>query len=645
LYLTNLTRLDLSSTQLTSLPPEISHLTNLTRLYLSGTQLTSLPPEISHLTNLTGLNLSDNQLSSLPTEIIKLDLEIKWETQKYFNGIILKNNPFENPPIDIIKKGKNAVIEYFKSLEGEKQALNEVKVLLVGDGGSGKTSLLNQLLGEVFNKSESQTHGINIKQWEVKEEENKIKVHLWDFGGQEIMHATHQFFLSKRSLYILVLDGRKEEKIEYWLKHIESFGGDSPVLVVLNKIDENPAFEVNGKFLQEKYPSIKGFYRISCKDRRGIENFLQNLKKQLTIIEHLKTTWAKSWFNIKTQLENINDNFISYSKYVEMCNKENITEKSAQEALVDFLNDLGVILHFKNLELLDTHVLEPKWVTEAVYRIINSEKLANEKGVLKLKLLDEILKKEKETDYYYPREKFMYIVNLMKKFELCFGIDNQTVLIPDLLEIQEPIFNFNDDDSIKFLIDYDNFLPKSIMPRFLVKMHKDIKNKLRWRTGVVLEDPSFQSTALIKSDNDANKIYIYVNGKQKRDYFSVILSNFREINQSFEKIKSIEKVRMPSEPEITVSYMHLIRLEIKGIEKYIPDGSENEYNVKDLLGTIYVEKKNEEEILQILKEIRNEFDNDETFIRKVNDIALLQPNFMGVGVNLNQLIKKVLDKK
>ncbi len=107
----------------------------------------------------------------------------------------------------------------------------------------------------------------------------------------------------------------------------------------------------------------------------------------------------------------------------------------------------------------------------------------------------------------------------------------------------------------------------------------------------------------------------------------------------------MKKFECRSEPEITVSYKHLIRLEIKGIEKYIPDGSENEYNVKDLLGTIYVEKKNEEEILQILKEIRNEFDNDETFIRKANDIVLLQPNYMGVGIDLKQLIKKVLGKK
>ena len=86
------------------------------------------------------------------------------------------------------------------------------------------------------------------------------------------------------------------------------------------------------------------------------------------------------------------DYFISYEQYEEMCIKEKITEKSAQDTLVDFLNDLGVILHFKDFELLDTHVLDPKWVTEAVYRIINSEKLVESKGVLKLKLLDEILK-------------------------------------------------------------------------------------------------------------------------------------------------------------------------------------------------------------------------------------------------------------
>lgn len=131
--------------------------------------------------------------------------------------------------------------------------------------------MVKKIFGEEVDGNEPQTQGINISKLPVNNGEREIKANFWDFGGQEIMHVTHQFFLSKRSLYILVLDGRKDEKPEYWLKLIENFGGDSPVLVVINKIDENPAFELNRKFLQEKYPSIidKGFYRLSCKSNEG----------------------------------------------------------------------------------------------------------------------------------------------------------------------------------------------------------------------------------------------------------------------------------------------------------------------------------------------------------------------------------------
>jgi small GTP-binding protein len=520
--LTNLTTLDLSISELKRLPAEIGKLTNLTTLDLSSNQLRSLPAEIGKLTNLTTLDLSNNQLRSLPAEIVEL---------KNLTTLVLYENPLESPPPEIAERGIEAIRSYFKSLEVEKQALNEVKVLLVGDGGAGKTSLVKQVLGEEFDKHEPQTHGINIKDWKVED----IQVHFWDFGGQEIMHATHQFFLSKRSLYILVLDGRRDEKTEYWLKHIESFGGDSPILVVLNKIDENPGFEVNRKFLQEKYKSIKSFYRISCAEGVGIKDFTGALSKTLANVELIETTWATSWFNVKTQLEEMTEKFISIDKYKEMCTNEKITEKTDQDTLVDFLNDLGVILHFKDFELLDTHVLEPKWVTNAVYRIINSKELAACNGVLRLDLLDEILKKEAEDDYYYPPEKYRYIIDLMKKFELCYEIDRQTVLLPDLLEVQEPDFDFDYDVALKFVIDYD-FLPRSVMPRFIVKMHRDIASELRWRTGVVLEEKAFHSTAVIKADEQDEKIYIYVDGEQKRDYFSAIRKTFRDINASFEKL-------------------------------------------------------------------------------------------------------------
>ena len=634
--LTNLQALYLGRNRLTNIPPAIGQLVQLRELYLHDNQLVTIPAEIGRLVRLQTLWLRRNKITHLPREITKLNPVLDWQ--------MFSENPLESPPIEIVEKGREAAIDYFKSLEGEKQALNEVKVLLVGDGGAGKTSLVKQLLGEKFDKHELQTHGINIRNWKVREDNKSIKVNFWDFGGQEIMHATHQFFLSKRSLYVLVLDGRKDEKTEYWLKHIESFGGNSPILVVLNKTDENPGFDVNRRFLQDKYKGIKGFYRVSCANGTGIKDFSRSLSRELANVQILVTTWAKTWFNVKTQLEKMTENFISYDEYKAICTKENITEKSSQDTLVDFLNDLGVILHFKDFKLLDTDVLEPKWVTEAVYRIINSEKLAEAKGVLKLSLLDEILEKRKKTDYHYPPDRYPYIIELMKKFELCYEIDGQTVLIPDLLEVQEPRIDFDYAKSLKFLIEYD-FLPKSVMPRFIVKMHNDVKRHLRWRTGVVLQDKAFHSTAVIKADERDNKIYIYANGEQKRDYFSVIRYAFLSINRSFEKLDAVEKVPMPDDPTITVSYDHLVRLERKGVEEYIPDGSEKEYKVKDLLGTIYVEKKTEKEILQLLRKLKDQSDNQKTLLKKANDVIQLQPNFFGLGVNLNQVIKKLFPKK
>jgi small GTP-binding protein len=552
--------LDLSRNRLTSLPAEIVELKNLTKLSLSFNQLETLPTEIAELTNLTELNLSKNQLKRLPAEIGKL---------KKHTTLFLFGNPLESPPPEIAERGIEAIRSYFKSLEAERRALNEVKVLLVGDGGAGKTSLVKQLLGEEFDKHELQTHGINIRDRKVED----ILVHFWDFGGQEIMHATHQFFLSKRSLYILVLDGRRDEKTEYWLKHIESFGGDSPILVLLNKIDENPSFEVNRKFLQEKYKGIKGFYRVSCANGQGIKDFTGALSKALADVELIETMWPKTWFNVKMQLEDMADNFIRYDQYKEMCTEEKITDKSAQDTLVDFLNDLGVILHFKDFELLDTHVLEPKWVTNAVYRIINSN-----------------LKHEKEIEFYYPREKYRYIIDLMKKFELCYAIDGETVLLPDLLEVPEPEFDFDYAGALKFVIEY-NFLPRSVMPRFIVKMHKDIASELRWRTGVVLEDEAFHSTAVIKADERDEKIYIYVDGEQKRDYFSAIRKTFRDINASFEKLEAKEMVPLPDNDEITIEYEELIGYELEGRDEYFIGKLRETYSVKELLNGIEKEEE------------------------------------------------------
>jgi internalin A len=597
LELSELTILRLGENLLISLPNEVTNLKHLEHLSLNANLFKKLPMDINRFPNLKELDLRNNLLTELPKMITDLNIAIKWDADGNHDGLYLEGNPLEKPPIEIVKYGQEFIKIYFDSMENDYQTVKEVKVLFVGDGGAGKTSLVKKILDEPFNQHEPQTHGININSWYVKNQNSYLKVNLWDFGGQEIMHATHQFFLSKRSLYVLVLDGRKDEDVEYWLKHIRSFGGDSPILVVLNKIDENPAFEVNRRFLQDKYSGIKGFYRMSCSKNIGIKEFSENLIRELSYVEISKTVWPKSWFNVKTNLEKKTENYISYDQYVGMCETEQIIEEANQKKLVGFLNDLGVILHFPESRLFDTHVIKPEWVTTAVYKIINSDQLAQSKGLLDISLLDDILKKKTETDFVYPRDKNLYIIDLMKKFGLCYEIEPDIVLVPDLLDVQEPRFEFDSAQALQFLIEYD-FLPKSIMPSFIVKMHKDIKENLCWRTGVVLEDAESLTTAVIKADKRDRKIYIAVHGEQKRDYFAVIRRTLKNINESFKHLEFEEKVPLPDNNQVTVKYQELIGLKKMG-KAHIPIGIlGKEYAIKQLLDGI----EQEEERMEIVSQ-------------------------------------------
>ena len=117
----------------------------------------------------------------------------------------------------------------------------------------------------------------------------------------------------------MVLDCRKDDKTEYWLRHIQSFGGVSAVLVVINKIDENPGFDVNRLFLQQKYENIKGFYRLSCATGKGFEAFFQRLIEELKKVEFIHTIWGTNWFRVKTYLETMSKDFISYDEYNKLC--------------------------------------------------------------------------------------------------------------------------------------------------------------------------------------------------------------------------------------------------------------------------------------------------------------------------------------
>jgi internalin A len=622
--LSNLQELDLSRNQITEIPDAIAALSNLQQLYLWNNQITEIPDAITALSQLQKLDLDHNQITKIPDAISAIYnlqflslgnnkiTEIPDAITQLVNLklLVLENNPIANVPPEIIRKGwgkdhgddgdPQAIFSYLKNYN--KRPLNEIKVLLVGEGDVGKTSLLNRLLYDTFNPEECKTPGINIVQWHLPEKPD-IRLNLWDFGGQKVMHATHQFFLTKRSLYLLVIDNRKNDqqnRIEYWLKLLQTYGGDSPVIIVGNCADEHYT-QVAISFLKKKYPQIvlpekdnpfsqNSVISTSCKTGEGIEALRQEIARQIDTVPHIKDLLLVSWFEIKTKLEKMQKDydFISYEKYQEYCHNTDITSPQDQKVLVEFLHDLGIVLNYQDdPRLEETNVLNPEWVTSGVYDILNNNELfVKKKGLLELTDLNRILKQPDR----YPDNKRPFLMGLMEKFELCFPLDHANpnrYLITDLLPIDEPDVDAYENAPLHFQYRYD-ILPSSIISRFIVRNHEMIYKTMRWRSGVVLTEGN--NKALVRGDEEDNFISIKVQGSRASNLLAIIRRDFTKIHNTIPNLAVKERLVVqeydngqPTDRQVPVDYLYLCDLDRQNTTDTILPDLKGKYNVRDLL--------------------------------------------------------------
>ena len=514
---------------------------------------------IAQLQNLTTLYLDNNQIVEIPDGIEKLT---KLQT------LNLQGNPLPIPPEVLETQNSQEILNYLRQLrQNSVRPLHEAKVLLVGQGSVGKTSLKKQLIHNQFDQNESQTHGLKVEYWPIKINENKIRLNVWDFGGQEIYHATHQFFLTKQSLYLLVCNCRtseEENRLEYWLKLIETFGDKSPVIIVGNKKDEQP-LDINRKALLEKYPNIKAILETSCLTSQGIAELRNAIMQEIGQLKEVYDPLPVRWFEVKEQLEAMTEDFISYGNYIGICINKKIPEEENQEQLIDLLHRLGLVLSFRNHPLLQsTNVLNPDWVTQGIYALLSDEILKTQKkGIFSASELTRILDNQR-----YPEKRHYFLIELMKEFQLCFKLnESEQYLIPGLLPKEEPENTSLGQNCLEFQYHY-RILPESIISRFIVLNHEKIHEQTYWRSGVILfhqEGSEICNLACIKADFEDKKIFITINGRDqtRRLFLALIRDTFQNIHNTFANLGVSEWVPVTDYP----NYPPLDYQELMGLEK------------------------------------------------------------------------------
>lgn len=626
---------------------------------LSSCGLSVFPTQLMQCEHLRWLNLANNSITRVPGEVLSFGLPLVvdkkhqpepfWNYPAYSNpysevrdGIHLQENPISFPPRRIIMAGTDSLRSYYASVEGERYTAEvlETKIVFVGEGGAGKTSIVDRLTADIYSEAEPPTQGIAITSHAMPLADGRvISANLWDFGGQEILHATHRFFLTERCVYVLVIDGRREDRVEYWLQHVAAYGGSAPVVIVLSKADLDASLQLNQRDLIRRYPNIASIVRTSAKDRSGIDDLYDTIVDVVSGLPHISDVWPNSWFAIRDHLAQQAIDYVSLEHFRQLCSRFGVNDLDSQDVLLKFLHDLGIVVSFRDLHLRDTNVVRAEWITDAVYALLRAPGLTENGGRLRIERLAELLPHAS-----YPSERHGYIVELMKKFELSFNLSDEEIMLPSALPVQEPSIPDFPNSCARVAVQLE-FLPKSVLVRFIVRMSSDVDIGQTWRSGAVLRNETTSTRARVRSIEELRRLELEVEGPRAREYLGVLIYVLLDICSKFETVGARVLVPLPDRTELFVSYDHLLKLEATGVTDYFPDGADHDYGVSSLLGTVEPPARTEDEILRLLRTLVEDDDSEESLVSKVNDSLLLQPNVFGLGVDLNAIVRLFMTRR
>ena len=164
------------------------------------------------------------------------------------------------------------------------------KVVVIGNGSVGKTSLIEKFTQGTFQKEYIKTIGAQFSKFDAEISGDTIGLLFWDIAGQDdFLFLRPSFYRDSRAAIIVYsleendLGKRSFEHIIDWYEDIKKYCGDIPIVVFANKVDlieENNLDKIN---IQEvvKERDFLGYYLTSAKTGQGVHEAFDSIINEL----------------------------------------------------------------------------------------------------------------------------------------------------------------------------------------------------------------------------------------------------------------------------------------------------------------------------------------------------------------------------
>jgi internalin A len=548
--LTDLVRLDLQENNISDIYP-LKDLVNLEELSLEENQIKDITP-LRGLKNLKQLDLQSNPITELPPWIINFKLRIKWDEFGRRNGYItLFNNPLRTPTVDIVKQGKSAIVRYFKRIEEQGiDFIYEAKLILVGEGSAGKTSLKIRLINPkgMLPKNDQRTRGIKIYDWIFKiVKANNQVAHIWDFGGQDVYYPVHRFFLTENSVFVLLASSRQtHHNFDYWIPTIYQFGGKSPIVLGQtchdgNKVPWNDLgyYLGNANFNIIKTQALPYYELNLLKRNEGLNKLRETIVNQIVNLPHFGKGVPRSWVAVRRAIgtKARKHPCISFDVFKEICQK---TSTDAFGKLLDiedcakFLHSIGVILwYYDNDDLRSWIILQPEWAMNAVYKIIDDEEIQKRRGNI---LAKDFVRLWKGGSY---ENKHIILKKMLEVFKIAFQKKHkkEEYIIPARL-LSVPVESKWDNNIPSLRLEYKyEFMPKGVVNQVSAELSRYItSSKEVWNNAVNFSNDDNTAQCQVEEDFYNRRIYIKAQGRDARGLIMIVMNALKDVTEEYKGV-------------------------------------------------------------------------------------------------------------